>query len=69
MGWWGLAGAVLTVIFWIAIIWLIVWGVKRFSGGRPGGGRERTPLDIAKERYAKGEITREQFEQLKKDLS
>ena len=29
----------------------------------------RSPLDIVSERYARGEITREQFEQLKADLA
>lgn len=29
----------------------------------------QTPLDILKMRYAKGEITREQFEEMKRDLS
>ena len=29
---------------------------------------ERSPLDIARERYARGEITREEFEQIRRDL-
>jgi uncharacterized membrane protein len=32
-------------------------------------GHEPDALEIAKRRYARGEITKEQFEQLKKDLS
>jgi putative membrane protein len=30
---------------------------------------KQTPLEIAKERYAKGEITKEQYDQIKKDLT
>jgi len=40
------------------------WFMKRNSTVE-----KQTPLDIAKERYAKGEISKEQFEQIKKDLS
>ncbi|MBI4339550.1 MAG: SHOCT domain-containing protein [Chloroflexi bacterium] len=68
VGWgWMLTGWIWMVVFWGAIIWLVVWGVNRLSQGqRPPAGQ--SPLDIAKARYARGEITREQYEQLKKDL-
>jgi putative membrane protein len=58
------------VVFWGGIIALIVWGITRLARHEThsGGGR-LSPLDIARERYAKGEITKEQYEQLKKDLS
>ncbi len=68
MGWWMMFGGLWMVIFWGAIIALIVWGIKKLTergGSTPG----RNPLDVAKERYAKGEISREDFEQIKKDLS
>jgi putative membrane protein len=58
------------IIGWMVIIGLIVWGVIAFSrrGVSTYNGRQ-DPLDIAKERYARGEITKEQFEQIKKDLT
>ena len=74
MGWWMVWGGVMFVLFWGAIIFLVVWALqavaRRGTGdeARPESGRARAPLDIAKERYARGEINREQFEQIKRDL-
>jgi len=61
---------VLMVTFWGGIIALIIWAIARFMrGGSAGGnGEKRRPLDVAKDRYARGEITKKQYEQLKKDL-
>jgi putative membrane protein len=59
------------MIVWIIIIGLIVWGVVALTthaGGSPSGGERRNPLDIARERYARGEISREEFDRIKKDL-
>jgi putative membrane protein len=70
MGWWMVFGGIWMVIFWGVIIWLIVWGIGQGSRGSTDGRRnEDAPLEIAKRRYASGEITREQFERLRQDLS
>ncbi|HTY81517.1 MAG TPA: SHOCT domain-containing protein [Dehalococcoidales bacterium] len=75
MMWWNFHGwgfglmGLLMMIFWGGIIWLIVWGISRLT--RHEARRhysDRDPLDIVRERYARGEITKEQFDQLKKDL-
>ena len=68
MGWWWVLGGLWMLIFWGGLIALIVWGIKKLSE-RGGSISRRDALDIARERYAKGEISREEFEQLKKDLS
>lgn len=68
MGWWVAFGGLWMLVFWGGLIALIVWGVAKLSG-RGGTTPKRDPLDVAKERYAKGEISREEFEQIKKDLS
>ncbi len=68
MGWWMLFGGVWMFVFWGGLIALVVWGVTKLSG-RGSSSTRKSPLDVAKERYAMGEISKEEFEQLKKDLS
>jgi putative membrane protein len=68
IGGWEIFGMVMMVVFWIAIIALIVWGIKR-STQETATSTSKGALDIAKERYAKGEIPKQEFEQIKRDLS
>lgn len=60
-------GGIISLIFWILVIVGIVLLVKWLAGSH-GGKSENKPLDILKERYAKGEISKEEFEAKKKDL-
>ncbi|MES0329585.1 MAG: SHOCT domain-containing protein [Dehalococcoidales bacterium] len=71
---WGFSfGGVFMILFWATIIGVSVWAIKRLTERGNTHANTTTiatkPMDIAKERYAKGEITKEEFEQLKKDLS
>jgi len=59
--------AALMVICWGVIIALVIWGITRLS--KHSSRSESNALDIIKARYARGEINKEQFEELKKDLS
>ncbi len=64
----------MMVLFWAAVIGAIVWGIQastRSGDGartRPSEDKRREPLEIVKERYARGEISREEFERIKSDL-
>ena len=68
MGWWMVFGGIWMLLFWGGLIALIVWGINRLTG-HSRSAQTRPALDIARERYARGEISREEFEQIKKDLS
>ncbi|MDA1215269.1 MAG: SHOCT domain-containing protein [Chloroflexi bacterium] len=69
MGWWVVFGGLWMLFFWGLIIGLVVWSVNRVTGSH-GNGRsvEETPREIARKRLARGEITTEQFEELRKTL-
>lgn len=64
-GWWMMFGWIWFILFWGAVVAVIVWVANRVGSA---GGR-RDPLDIAKERLARGEIGEEEFERLKEHLS
>ena len=75
MGWWMLWGGLMMVLFWGVIIALLVWAIQAVTRRESGQTESptasplaRTALDIAKERYARGEVNREEFEQIKRDL-
>jgi len=58
-------GPVFMVLFWFLIIYLII---SLLRGRRNHHFMDDSSMEILKERYAKGEITKEQFETMKKDL-
>ena len=65
-------GWIFMLIVWALIIWAIIAFVR---GGKCWDGRcdwhdksEDSATKILKERYAKGEITKEEFEQKRKDI-
>ena len=80
-GGWGYGGGwfsfLFMAVFWVLIViglvFLIRWLIQASSGGRlshfggqTGGSKA---LDILRERYAKGEIDKEHYEAMKRDIS
>jgi uncharacterized membrane protein len=77
LGWLGMIfNLLLGLGLLVGLVLLVIWGVRRL-GMKPGVGGENansraealTPRDIVMRRYASGEITREQFQELMADLS
>lgn len=62
----GLTCVLLIVLVVFGIINLLTKRAEKTAAGKPAPGED--PIAIVKARYAKGEITKEQFEQFKKDL-
>lgn len=63
-------GWIFMVFWWAIIIAGIVVLTQWIMGqSRSASDDKKSPLEILKERYAKGEIDRKEFEDKKKDLS
>jgi putative membrane protein len=62
-------GAVFGLLFFLLIVALAILVLKTVASGRTSvQPHTREPLDIAKERYAKGEITKDELTEMKKEL-
>ena len=66
---WGMAGWWFPTLFLVLIVALAAWfiwgGTRRGGQHRPAGNRA---LEVLGERYARGEIDREEYRQRKADL-
>jgi putative membrane protein len=67
IGWVWLFNWLVMIVFWGGLLVLVIWGITKLarSGSPPS---RNNALDIAKERYARGEIAKEEFDQIRKDL-
>jgi putative membrane protein len=71
---WGhmIFGSLMMIVFWGGIVVLVVLLVRWLArGGSSGQGllpARRTPLEILQERFAKGEIDKEEFEERRRAL-
>ena len=65
----GLIGIFLWVLWWVFIITVIVlfvrWVIRQSYHWKKS---DKSPVEILKERYAKGEIDRKEYEEMKKEL-
>ena len=69
MGWFSM---ILMLVFWVLVIvglvFLIKWLIQTTSSGKTDVRTGLKAIDILKERYARGEISKEEFETIKQDL-
>lgn len=66
---WGMGfGWIFMAIFWILVIVGIVYLVNLVAGRSGKEEKQDTALDILKKRYARGEVTKEEFDRMRDDL-
>ncbi len=61
-GWYGMIFGPLFMILVLAVLIATVMLLVRWAGGQGQAPSYRTPLDILKERFARGEIDKDEFE-------
>jgi len=69
----GFGGMGLMSVFWVLILGLIIWAVIALARGvsQPTGsdsGYSDSALNVLKRRYARGDVSKEEYEEKKRDL-
>lgn len=65
-GWWPVM-MVMMLIFWVAVIVLVIWAVRSLFPRQFRSGREQA-LDTLRQRFAAGEISAAEYEQARARL-
>lgn len=67
-GWWMLVGWLWMLAFWALVIWAVVYLTRRLAGPPERPAANRTALEILEERYARGELTDDEFERARQRI-
>jgi putative membrane protein len=69
MPWYGWIGPIMMILFWALVVAAVILSIRYFVHEHRRRSRLDAPaLEILKARYAKGEISKEEFEEKKKDI-
>lgn len=60
---------IISLVLWWGVLVAVIIALFHFSRRHRRDVRHMGPMEILKERYAKGEIDRQEFEEKKKDLA
>lgn len=61
-------GMFFGLLIWVVLILAGIWAVRSFQVRPPGHKPPASPEEIVRMRYARGEVTREEYERLLEDL-
>jgi putative membrane protein len=59
-GWW-VGGSIMMILFWGALIVLVVYAMRHFGHTHPAAPTDSAPLEELKMRFARGEIDEDEF--------
>ena len=68
-GVWGIGMMLTMLLFWGVVVVGIVFGIRWLAGQGKEPRSSDTALDVLRQRYARGDISKEEFDAKKRDLT